>query len=468
MKKNSLMLLTAVCPLLVMGQGIYPYNKLDQKLKSITPATIIEPITDAQPIEETPLTYLEGTLPKRSAKNADIDLARSINALVIENDTKNLAEVTSDVNVFDSTLIAIRLLNRFSDSAFYAAAHQLFQSEPLFNKIYQESRKNDSLLTIQYQEKLDSLKFLRRSLEHSLNNFRRDTGIVKDPYELFHYKTTMTELKKEIAPVITFLKNQKRLIAENRMLLYQEADKSNRNKKSLNEANTVPSVLNGFSDTYFIPTINVLAQRIVQKENTGTMYGATLFLSAEQASKDSSENPDFRKNSTYSILQAEASKFGFRLNYVHSYFISDAHHNSKRLELQGQFNYLVKSLPLVKTDSAGTRQEASAGSAGFLHFKLGPELFLGEYFSFYGNINYVHCVQNVFIYQDYFLVRQQGFFFINLGLNANLAFTNDQNNFKIGLDFIINNNEIKNLYRSNDLLIPALRFTYIPNLGKTI
>lgn len=466
MKKKLLMLLIASYPLLTMSQGLYPYNKMDQKLKSQTPD--IETLLNMPPpSREYTITFPEQFTLTPSLRVTDLALARDINTLVIEINTKNLSEITAAVHDFDSTLTVIQRLNKFSDSIFQATVRLLFESEVMFNKVFNDSRQKDSLLTLQYKDSLEQLIFLRRNLEYNLNRLREESK-KQNPFDLFRYRTIMTDLNKEIASLIAFLRSQRQLIAENRLLLYREAERIIQSKRSLSEANTVPSMLSSLSDAYIIPTINILAQRIVQDDKDGAVYGATLFLSAEQPAKDSTQKSDFKKNATYSVLQPEASKFGFRFNYQHSYFISDIHDNKKRLELQGQFNYLIKSLPLITTDSLGARKESGIGSAGFFHIKGGSELFFAKYFSTYFNLNYVHCIQNVATYRDYFLVQQDGLFFINMGFTGNLALTNEQNNIKIGLDCIINNGSIKKLYSSNDPLILSLRVTYIPNLGKTL
>ncbi len=467
MKTILLTLTLIVSAILATAQSSYPYKKLEARLKAEE-----NNFKDAWlPIETLGLKYFDN----ESANLLNLDnqcntendsLKRELRELLINKKTELEESLKGLIAKVESIRDGMIKDNRFKDSAFKAQVRQLYHSEDLFEYTFTHVRWVDSVLLLQYKDSIDALKSIQYQIGNNIADLKKNSDFRK-AYTLA--KNSLSVINQRLYKIEQFFDTQTKKINDNRLVLYNAVEKDTKQRNELNEVNTVPALLSGLSEMNIIPTINVFAQRIVKKEGKGKVYGANLFLSSEQGAKDSATDVDFKRSAVYNILQPEASKFGFRMNYQRSFLISDINKTAEnRVELLGSFNYLLKSLTSTSTDSINS-SKSTAKSIGLIHVKGGGEWFFTEHFSCYATLNYIHIIQNSAIYQQYFLLKKEESFFtfMSLGINANLSFSGDQNNIKVGLDFIVNNGQIRKLNDNNDLLIPSLRFVYTPNLGKS-
>lgn len=464
---------------LLTAQGTYSYARLEAQLNAksaLMPEQTIEyervpNISMAENWRIDSLLEMWYSLDKSAQNNQEaytlFKELKEVTTSIAQVEVDQLNKFISQVELTQSKFVQN---NRFDDSLFKASVKQLYYSEKLFEYTFKHAKSIDSMLLRQYQDSVRVLWILREDLKQHLAFYRKDT--LKTDFLLKRYqedKDNLLKIVSSIRKVEQFFDALVEKLNSNRTLLYSEVEKASFEKEQLNEINTVPAVLSGLSEINVVPSINVFAQRIIRKSGEGKIYGANLFLSSEQVAKDSIADESFKSRAVYNILQPEASKFGFRMNYQRLFIVSDNNKTKeKRVELAGSFNYLLKSLSLNSSDSANNLK-STIKSIGLIHVKGGGEWFFSEYFSCNVMLNYVYVVQNSALYQQYFGVNkgQVSLLFFNMGLNANLSFSGQQNNIKVGLDFVLNNAQIRRLNNSDDLLIPSLRFIYIPNLGKS-
>lgn len=466
MKTILLMLGLTTSVFTAIAQFSYPYKKLASKLQA-EQASFTETHglfdTNSQVYfkrDDIFLVHQKGDQQKNETNSLNKEF-RELVLVIIAEEESNLDALISNVELLKEGVIKD---HKFKDTSFWVNVKQLYLSEELFNYTFTHVKLIDSILFAQYKDSVESLKSIRYEMKSIIQTFKKDSG-----FQVYiSTKKSLTEINQRLKAIEKFLGMQLQKISDNRALLYRE-EKKIKQKNELNEINTVPAILSGVTDISVIPVINIFAQRIVADENNGSVFGANLFLASEQSAKDSVSDGDFKSKAAYNMLQPEASKFGFRLNFQKSYIVSNTHKRSEnRLELIGGFNYLLKNLSVASVDSTASR--AVNKGIGLVHFKGGIEWFPRNVFSCYAMFNYVNVVQNSSVYQQYFSLNKQqmSLAFLNVGINVNLAFTKNQNNIKVGLDFVVNNAQIRKLNNSDDSLIPSLRFVYIPDFGKVL
>lgn len=360
-----------------------------------------------------------------------------------------------------NTLQKLKSTSHFNDSAFQAHIRTLYNSEALFISSFKYYATTDAILLNEYDTLVDSLMVVIQTIKSRINAHRTAT-----PKSLKTATTFMNDINAYYHNVVVYsaiLDSTQKKLYDNRSLLYEEEKKQLLHNNTFSELNTVPSIISSLSGLNIIPGINILGQRIYADENGGKIVGAYLFLAAEPEKKDSIKDPDYKKTLAYNILQPEASKFGFRFNYQKSFNISDIKRTfQQRAELQFQFNYLLKGIPKINNDSL--RSLTGGVTTGFIQLKGGGELFFAQHFSVFAAMNYINAVQNNTYYLQYFSLKdyQNDLFFLNTGITASLSWGDKQQDVRISLDFIVNNDAIKRLYNSTDPLIPFLRFSFKP------
>ena len=469
MKTILFTLLFAINALLALSQDTYPYKKLEAQLEKQKLIFLREEVHYENNLGQ---YFNNRNAHDSDTTKANVTLPNDTQKFILELNQNIIKEVKDNINKVNSFTVTIesagkKLIetNRFKDSVFRKQLKKLYFSETLFEYTFIHVQQMDSLLTVQYMDSAKVLIIIQDQLKQYLKSVEKDSS-----YN--NYNSTKKEVQQcmeRLAGLEKFFTSQLTKINTNRRVLYGEVEKSVNQTGQFSEVNTVPSVLSGLTDVNIVPSINVFAQRIIKKDGKGKVYGASLFLANEKAVDSSLSSLELKRNTTYNILQPEASKFGFKLNFQRSFLISDVEkRDENRIELIGGFNYLLKSISTVSADTV-MNQKAGLKSIGLIHVKGGGEWFFAEYFSCYAILNYIVVVQNSSVYQQYFSLgtEQMSLTFFNLGINTNLTFSNDQNNIKVGLDFVVNNSQIQRLYNSSDLLIPSLRFTYTPNLGKS-
>lgn len=476
------LLLTALSPAIVYAQGEMQLmtEKINRQFEQRQPTTEIRHVEELDTTNRLasygllhPFTATEIIDPdqKNELGTAGRKYKVQLDSLFLALVKDKLADVIKQDSVFGNQTQQIQsdIKARYDEASY----KDFSQDTNLFKKYLQKLQKEEegklaTLNDLKYRmtKTIDELKDVIRRYELDIDR-KKDKK-----YEASFDNNAAQKLLNEIGGIITSFNKIITEINEGRSALkgdFESRKKAAEEKKGKSEdtktqLTNLLSAIVPLTSTQVIPNIDVKASAIKRtnyEKGRFTEYSAQLFLGLATPTFADTEKVDLvYKKISRNLLYPEASNFGIRVNIVGNILSQVANHSETLTGYLLQFNFLSKNTPIIDSGKISGSQYINV-----IHLRGGlNQVFFDNRLGLYGNVNFLVPIDKRVEFRNYFnsTDRDQWWFF-NLGMNLNLNIDKSDNILQLALDFIVNTPSMQTITRNDDIAIPSLKLTFIPN-----
>ena len=365
--------------------------------------------------------------------------AKLIRTLTVEKHSKRLNEQTKSIENYSNALK--KLKDQLAINKRKPESNRQFDIQYFLDSAYFAlSIINDSLLT-QLSKITNDAKNYEKAIKELETKSGTQINIPNTDKLDNYYSSISTELE-------SFGKGYKVLELRVSSTDAKIQAKRDLHKEKTKDANfgAIPGLAAIFGQREVVPNITVLGSKIFdsQKDRDNLLYGELKFFTAAMPN-----NKDVTRASSLFIV--ETSSFGFSSNFSYGFVtmsngtISD----NRKLSINTSVNYLGKNLQPDSTNNFST---------SLLLAKIGLEYLIVNKGSLYFNWCGLGIIDNIESFEKYYDNSHPFKIYTEFGSRFYLDLSSDANlSLKIDLNFIYQNERIKEITNTKDVLIPNVR-----------
>ncbi len=323
-----------------------------------------------------------------------------------------------------------------------------------------QSKKNEAEKEANILQLIAKVKSGADSLETKIKEYESNSTLSrlsKDTLALIssEHLTMLYELDKSVVDITNIIFKR---IKDALLLFKNEPSKEDESESKPINPLIKPAFLSGTGQMRIIPSINFLATKTVAKKGQGSSLSIHVFSSP---SSDTSYLGD-----KINFFIPQASNLGFGFDYCDNFNSVEKDDSGKyinQVAIRFSGYYLNKRVSMKDSLGAAIKD---INTIGLFHICLGGEFTKGNMFTLYGNLNLIAPVNGRTTYEQFFNTNLDLISFIDFGARTDFYLdpkSTDQH-IVLGLGFILINPSMKNLYPTDDYLIPTLSVSFFKSL----